>query len=916
MKSKRFLVGRRYALAGAFLVSILVLPSVVRAQDEILINDDRLPRSQFAPRPARGITGSLVVAWSDGRNGPDAFIDYDIYVVTIRDPHALGSTVNRRINDDPAGAIQGLPDIASSPSGSILCVWEDSRASNPDIYGAALDSLGFRTTPNLRINDDVGLGDQRTPRVAAVGGERYLVVWGDQRAGQSDIYGSFRNVSGAPLGGNFVLSPDTVFGGSFQGEPAVASNASGLTLVAWLDGREGGSVFGATFDVYGQWMDSTGALIGTNFKINSTSGAQQNASPTVVADPTQGFVVAWIDRRLGASTDPGDVYAQRYGPDRSLVGTNVRVNDDPPGKNQRNMRGSAGPDGAYLFWEDLRDVFGLDPNVVSARVPYDASAPGANFQVNASTPSRQGTPSAIWDGQDAFLTTWEDSRNGAPDVYAISFLPSGVRRGFDTQLNDDAARNDQWGPRMGRGPGKYLLTWIDRRNGSNDLFGQWVGANGGREGTNALLYHDTGPTRPISSNAAVSPNGPALAAAQVTRDSDAGEIRGFLFPTPGSGPAPSFWISDSLQSAQADPVVAAAGGEFATAWIDSRDVVPRIYGQRISEAGLRLGANHPLLSSEPADPPFAFDMAPDEFGGGYWLLYAEGIAADQRLWVSHLDSSLDPDRAPSEVAVGFGGPKQDPKLAASSTDGRVEVVWQGVAASGLGAVYQLALTSNLVPLGPVFDVGDPAFAGARTGPAIAMFGARSVVTWQEKREGNWSIWMRVIQSGVNPITGSVHVDEDPGQADQLDPVSGLDAAGHAIFAWTDMRSISSGSDILARVIELTPTAVDDQPPQPPDPPPAPPSRMRVGPARPNPFSGVLAVPVEVPPGAGSRVRAYVLNARGTLVARVYDGVPAGGRVLLRWNGSDSRGREVASGVYWFVAESGGERHAVRLVRIR
>jgi hypothetical protein len=37
---------------------------------------------------------------------------------------------------------------------------------------------------------------------------------------------------------------------------------------------------------------------------------------------------------------------------------------------------------------------------------------------------------------------------------------------------------------------------------------------------------------------------------------------------------------------------------------------------------------------------------------------------------------------------------------------------------------------------------------------------------------------------------------------------------------------------------------------------------------------------------------------------------------LMWNGSDGRGRTVASGVYWLVAESGKERHALRLVRIR
>jgi len=122
----------------------------------------------------------------------------------------------------------------------------------------------------------------------------------------------------------------------------------------------------------------------------------------------------------------------------------------------------------------------------------------------------------------------------------------------------------------------------------------------------------------------------------------------------------------------------------------------------------------------------------------------------------------------------------------------VEVVWHGLNSSGLGAVYQLALTSGLVPLGPVMDVGDSGFTGARSQPSIFLRDSRSVVTWQEKRDGSWGIWMRVLQGGVNPISGAVRVDEDPGQADQLDPGVGMDAAGHAIFVWADLRSLSSG----------------------------------------------------------------------------------------------------------------------------
>src|SRR5205085_11550263 len=107
-----------------------------------------------------------------------------------------------------------------------------------------------------------------------------------------------------------------------------------------------------------------------------------------------------------------------------------------------------------------------------------------------------------------------------------------------------------------------------------------------------------------------------------------------------------------------------------------------------------------------------------------------------------------PDGPPTPVAASFGGAKQDPKISASAEDGRLEIVWQSVAPSGLGEVDQVALSSTLQPLGPVLPMGDPAFPGSRSRPAVVVLDSRSIVTWQERRDGNWSIFMRVVQSGV------------------------------------------------------------------------------------------------------------------------------------------------------------------------
>ncbi|MGH7681044.1 MAG: hypothetical protein ACRENN_03550, partial [Candidatus Eiseniibacteriota bacterium] len=139
----------------------------------------------------------------------------------------------------------------------------------------------------------------------------------------------------------------------------------------------------------------------------------------------------------------------------------------------------------------------------------------------------------------------------------------------------------------------------------------------------------------------------------------------------------------------------------------------------------------------------------------------------------------------------------------------------------------------------------------------------------------------------------------------------------AVAIWADNRSPSSGSDIVGRVLNFTSTAVDEPPPAPaPEPPPpAPPRAFTLGPAAPNPFSGSLSVVVE-DQTAGERVTVRVIGVRGNVVATLHDGPLSSPRAIFRWDGRDARSRAAASGVYWIVAERGGERRALRVVQLQ
>jgi plastocyanin len=100
-----------------------------------------------------------------------------------------------------------------------------------------------------------------------------------------------------------------------------------------------------------------------------------------------------------------------------------------------------------------------------------------------------------------------------------------------------------------------------------------------------------------------------------------------------------------------------------------------------------------------------------------------------------------------------------------------------------------------------------------------------------------------------------------------------------------------------------------------DAPPWPPPRL--SPAYPNPFNPQTALSLSLP--AAARVRLSVHDGAGRLVALLADATLEAGEHVLVWDGSDQRGRPVASGVYTArlvvngYSQSGALRHMV-LVR--
>jgi len=88
----------------------------------------------------------------------------------------------------------------------------------------------------------------------------------------------------------------------------------------------------------------------------------------------------------------------------------------------------------------------------------------------------------------------------------------------------------------------------------------------------------------------------------------------------------------------------------------------------------------------------------------------------------------------------------------------------------------------------------------------------------------------------------------------------------------------------------------------------------LGGAYPNPFAAVTSFDLEVPPGEPVTVR--IFDCRGALVRELSAAAASAGEGALVWDGTDSAGSRVATGVYFARISAGGFERSIKLLLIR
>lgn len=345
---------------------------------EEISDDKRIEYQRYPAIAAEG--GKAYVVWADN-DGKD-------YNIAFREHDGSAWQAEEELNPADMGIDQWNPDVAVD-SGVVHAVWHDSVNGDWDIMyrkrsGGVWGSIE-------EISEDISVETQMYPKVAASGGNVY-VVWQDGRDGDWDIYFKFHN----GVTWSTVTQVNTDSGSEAQTYPKVAAGG-GKAYVVWVD--EGGG----DKDIMMRVFD--GSTWGSELEVSEDSAGEEQDEPDVAYD---GGIVHLVWQEF-ESTDR-DIFYRNW--DGSFFSPVTEVSIDSGTEFQKVPVIDAQFGIVHFAWADRGDG---DWDIVYRQYNGSAWLPPQEISADIGTESQYLPDIAIDNG--VVHVVWEDPGDGDNDIF-------------------------------------------------------------------------------------------------------------------------------------------------------------------------------------------------------------------------------------------------------------------------------------------------------------------------------------------------------------------------------------------------------------------------------------------------------------------------------------------------------------------
>jgi predicted lipoprotein with Yx(FWY)xxD motif len=456
---------------------------------------------------------------------------------------------------------------------AFLFILPGTAVSQPDELNPYDDSNGMPVC--------TATSDQTTPAIASDGSGGSIIAWNDERSGNSDIYIQRTSLSGSLLWLNNGIAICTE--GSTQELPQIVSDGTGGAIVVWQDYRNG------NFDIYAQRVNSSGEAIWNTNGVPVCTAAFDQFNISVISDGFGGAILTWEDNRSNVVNCP-DIYAQRVNQTGSMLWTanGVSVCNEASAQHGPRLVGD-GSGGAFITWYDQRAG---DYDIYTQRV---ASGGAVQWTTNGVATCTMATdqlmPDICSDGAGGVIIAWHDFRSTTDfNIYAQRQGPSGaIVWAVDGVVMNNNVGYDQINTKIVEdGVGGAIMVWQDYVTGTTaDVYAQRVASAG------AVLWTATGVIICTAAGDQIYPqivsdgNSGAFVTWEDYRSVSTSDIYAQRIAADASiyWPATGYLIcgADSLQSG---PAMISDGNQGAiVAWQDHRNSSWDIYAQGFDTSG-------------------------------------------------------------------------------------------------------------------------------------------------------------------------------------------------------------------------------------------------------------------------------------------------------------------------------------------
>ena len=766
-----------------------------------------------------------------------------------------------------AGDNQSNPASVSDGTGGAIVTWQDSRSGTDyDIYAQRISADGTVQWTADGVALCTGAGTQASPTLVSDGAGGAIVTWSDLRNGNTDIY-----AQRIAADGTVQWAADGVAicaAANEQYAPTITPDNAGGAIVAWLDYRLG---FLDQAAIYAQRIAADGAVQWTADGVALCPATSDQGYPAIAPDGAGGAIVTWYDWPSGYDSD---IYAQRIAADGTVLWTAGGVPVCAAVSSQALPAIAAdGAGGAIVSWQDRRS--GFDYDIYAQRIAADGAAQWTTDGVLLCTAyADQLFPNLVSDGAGGAIVTWQDPRYVYLDIFAQRISADGTVLWQANGLDFCGATGEQGHPQIAAdGAGGAILTWEDRRNGSQlDVYAQRISAGGAARWTANGVAVCTAPGLQGSPRLVLTGAGGAIVA---WHDARVGPLDIYA---QGIDPDGGFFFMPTITSI--GDLSADQGGKVRVAWnrsiLDAKPALEiSLYGiwrqASASAAQAALAGGAPLMdeSAQALLPcPGVFRATAGVAGTTYW----EGVGTVA---------------ARGEPTYTFVAPT----LQDSSSTGSAYTVFMvdahlafrpGFFDSAPDSGYSV---DNLAPPSPA------PFSGSYNGSATVLHWGRS----SAPDLAGYRLYRGATGNFVPGPTNFVVAKPDTGFVDQAPGIHYYQLCAADIHG------------NLSAFALLTPQQTSPVPGTMP-------AVLRLHPNFPNPFNPMTTIRFDLP--SAGLVRLSVYDVAGRLVRTLVDGdLPAGSQEAV-WNGRDSSGRGVGSGSYLARLEFGGQVQTVRMGLVR